>query len=108
MTVSRLCNGVTRRDFIHLGTAGAFGMGLNLPSLLQAQQTANARGQSTRDLSLIFLFLHGGLSTIDTWDMKPEAPAEFRGEFRQIQTNVNGIQVCEHLPRSARQMDKFS
>jgi hypothetical protein len=59
-------------------------------------------------VSLIFLFLHGGLSTIDSWDMKPNAPAEFRGEFRPIQTNVNGIQVCEHLPRSARQQDKFS
>jgi hypothetical protein len=108
MTTRRFCNGVTRRDFIHLGAAGVFGLGLNLPTILHAQERARARGQESRDLSLIFLFLHGGLSTIDSWDMKPSAPAEFRGEFQQIQTNVNGIQVCEHLPRLARQQDKFS
>ncbi len=108
MTAKRFCNGVTRRDFIHLGAAGAFGFGLNLPTILQAQERASARGQETRDVSLIFLNLHGGLSTIDTFDMKPNAPAEFRGEFRQIQTNVTGIQTCEHLPRLARQQDKFS
>jgi hypothetical protein len=108
MTKKRFCNGVTRRDFIHVGAAGIFGMGLTLPKLLQAQERAAARGQTTRDVSLIFLFLHGGLSTIDTWDMKPNAPVEFRGEFGPIQTNVSGIQVCEHLPRSARHMDKFS
>jgi Protein of unknown function (DUF1501) len=108
MTGKPFCNGVTRRDFIHMGAAGVFGMGLNLPTILQAQERAAARGQSPRDVSLIFLFLHGGLSTIDTWDMKPNAPQEFRGEYGQIQTNVTGIQVCEHLPRSARHMDKFS
>ncbi len=108
MNAKRFCTGMTRRDFVHMGTAGIFGMGLTLPQLLQAQERASARGQSTRDVSLIFLFLHGGLSTIDTWDMKPNAPQEFRGEFRQARTNVNGIQVCEHLPRSAQQMDKFS
>ena len=108
MPAKRFCNGVTRRDFIHLGTAGLFGLGLNLPTLLRAQERAALRGQPTRDVSLIFLFLHGGLSTIDTWDMKPNAPVEFRGEFGQIQTNVTGIQVCEHLPRSSRQQDKFS
>jgi hypothetical protein len=108
MTAKRFCNGVTRRDFIHLGAAGAFGLGLNLPTILQAQEHAAARGQETRDVSLIFLNLHGGLSTIDTFDMKPNAPQEIRGEFGQIQTNVTGIQVCEHLPRLARQQDKFS
>jgi hypothetical protein len=108
MTTNRLCNGVTRRDFIRLGAAGVFGLGLNLPTILHAQERARAAGQATRDVSLIFLFLHGGLSTIDTFDLKPNAPAEFRGEFNPIQTNVNGIQVCEHLPRLARQMDKFS
>ena len=108
MTAKRFCNGVTRRDFVRIGTAGAFGLGLNLPTILQAQERARAAGQSPRDVSLIFLFLHGGLSTIDTWDMKPNAPAEFRGEFNPIQTNVNGIQIGEHTPRIARNMDKFS
>jgi hypothetical protein len=78
-------------------------MGLNLPAMLEAR----ARGQG-RDVSLIFLFLHGGLSTIDTFDLKPDAPAEFRGEFHPIATNVPGIQIGEHLPRIARQMDKIS
>src|SRR5260370_12407165 len=108
MTKKRFCTGVTRRDFIQVGAGGIFGMGLTLPQVLQAQARSAASGQTTRDVSLIFLFLHGGLSTIDTWDMKPNAPGEFRGEFSPIQTNVTGIQVCEHLPRSARHMDKFS
>jgi Protein of unknown function (DUF1501) len=107
MAAKRLCSGVSRRDFIHVGVASAFGLGLNLPTLLQAQERSRPRGE-TRDVSLIFLFLHGGLSTIDSFDLKPNAPAEFRGEFNPIQTNVNGIQVCEHLPRLARQQDKFS
>src|SRR5579864_4600308 len=98
------CDGIRRRDFLRLGSAGMFGMGLTLPALLEAQ----ARGAGRRDLSLIFLFLHGGLSTIDTWDLKPDAPAEFRGEFRPAATNVPGIQVGELMLRTAQQMDKFS
>jgi hypothetical protein len=81
---------------------------LNLPALLAREVCAKEQGKSTNDFSLIFIFLHGGLSTIDTWDLKPDAPAEFRGEFKPIATNVPGIQICEHLPRTAGQMDKFS
>jgi hypothetical protein len=106
MTARAFCDGIQRRDFLRLGTAGV--VGLTLPQLLALQARAQERGRSTRDVSLIFLFLKGGLSTIDTFDLKPGAPAEFRGEFRPIATNVAGIQVGEHLPRSARQMDKFS
>jgi uncharacterized protein (DUF1501 family) len=102
------CDGVSRRDFVRLGTASLFGMSFTLPDLLAAQARASEQGQPTRDVSLIFLFLHGGLSTIDTFDLKPDAPAEFRGEFRPIDTNVPGTRVCEHLPRMARQMDKVS
>jgi uncharacterized protein (DUF1501 family) len=102
------CDGLRRRDFLRLGTAGLFGMGLTLPGFLEKQARAQASGRATRDVSLLFVFLHGGLSTIDTWDMKPGAPAEFRGEFRPISTNLPGVQVCEHLPRVSRQMDKFS
>src|SRR5262249_12585407 len=97
-----------RRDFLRLGTASLFGMGLTLPGMLQLQALAKEQRKQPKDVSLIFLFLHGGLSTIDTFDMKPEAPAEFRGEFKPIGTNVPGIQVCEHLSRTARHMDKFS
>src|SRR5437660_2423492 len=77
-------------------------MGLTMPRLLAEQ------GRSSTDVSLIFLFLHGGLSTIDTWDLKPEAPAEFRGEFRPIATNVPGIQIGELMRRTAGHMDKLS
>jgi hypothetical protein len=101
---SKFCDGVHRRDFLRLGTAGVFGMGLTLPRLLAAEAAAKSKS----DVSLIFLFLHGGLSTIDSWDLKPNAPAEFRGEFKPIAGNVSGIQICEHLPRLAVQMDKFS
>jgi uncharacterized protein (DUF1501 family) len=108
MTTRRFCDGVSRRDFVRLGTASLFGMSFTLPDLLAAQARASEQGQPTRDVSLIFLFLHGGLSTIDTFDLKPDAPAEFRGEFRPIDTNVPGVRVCEHLPRMARQMDKVA
>jgi hypothetical protein len=104
----KFCDGVPRRDFLRLGTAGMFGMGLGLSSLLERQALAAERGAETRDISLIFLFLHGGLSTIDTWDLKPNAPAEFRGEFKPIGTNIPGIFIGEHLPRTARQMDKIA
>jgi uncharacterized protein (DUF1501 family) len=101
------CDGIARRDFLRLGTAGIFGLGLTLPQIL-AQQARAAESGRPRDVSLIFLFLHGGLSTIDTFDLKPDAPAEFRGEFKPMATNVPGIQIGEHLPKLAQSMDKFS
>ncbi len=104
----RFCDGLRRRDFLRVGAAGLFGTTLTLPELLRLQASASTRGRSPSDASLIFLFLHGGLSTIDTFDLKPDAPAEFRGDFRPVATNVPGIQIGEHLPRTARQMDKFS
>jgi uncharacterized protein (DUF1501 family) len=102
------CDGLTRRDFLHLGNASLFGMAVTLPAFLEGRARAAAQGRSTRDASLVFLFLQGGLSTIDTWDLKPDAPAEFRGDFRPIATNVPGIQISEMMPRTARQMDKFA
>src|SRR4029078_5118642 len=65
-------------------------------------------GKTPDDVSLIIVFLRGGLTTIDTFDMKPQAPAGIRGEFSPIETNVPGTMICEHLPKAARQMDKFS
>ncbi len=98
------CDGLTRRDALRLGTAGLFGMGLSLPQLLAAEsQKPHAPAKA-----MIFLFLHGGLSTMDTFDLKPDAPVEFRGEFKPIATNVKGVQVCEHLPKVAQVMDKVS
>jgi hypothetical protein len=96
------CDGLARRDFIRLGTATLFGLGLNVPRLLQAAKPGG------RDISLIYVFLKGGMSTIDTFDLKPDAPVEFRGDFRPIKTNVAGIQIGEHLPKLAQQMDKVA
>jgi uncharacterized protein (DUF1501 family) len=96
----QFCDGVHRRDFVRLGV---FGAGLALPRLLAAEA-----GKPAREVSFIYLFLKGGLSTIDTWDPKPDAPAEFRGEFKPIATCLPGVQIGEHTPRIARQLDKFS
>ena len=100
------CDGVKRRDMLKIGAAGAMGFGVSLPQILQQQ--AQAANRSAEDISFICVFLQGGLSTIDTWDMKPEAPAEFRGEFKPISTNVPGIQLCEQLPRLSKEMDKLA
>jgi uncharacterized protein (DUF1501 family) len=107
---TRFCDGIHRRDLLRVGSAGLFGLGLSLPQLLERQALAGESPSKRlkNNVSLVIVFLKGGLSTIDTWDMKPQAPAEFRGEFDPIDTNVPGIQLCEHLPRVARQMDKFS
>ncbi|MBM4078037.1 MAG: DUF1501 domain-containing protein, partial [Planctomycetes bacterium] len=95
-----------RRTLLRAGAATLFGRNL-APSLLFGNDNAGVSTPGTSDLSVIIVWLKGGLSTIDTFDMKPEAPAEIRGEFRLIATSVPGIQVCEHLPNVARQMDKF-
>ena len=104
----KYCDGVSRRDFLRVGSAGALGLNLSLPMLLQGQAQAATRGKSTSDISVIILFLMGGPSAHETFDLKPQAPPDVRGEFRPIGTKVPGIQICEHLPRVAGQMDKFS
>jgi Protein of unknown function (DUF1501) len=104
----RFCDGLARRDFLRLGVANVFGMGFGLPGLLAQQARAAQGDKNTREVSLIYVFLHGGLSTIDSFDLKPEAAADFRGEFKPIDTNVPGIQIGEHLPRLAGQMDKLA
>ena len=101
------CDQISRRDLLHVGALAApFGLGRSLSGLLQAQATAPAAPRN--DVSLIILFLQGGLSTIDTLDLKPDAPSEFRGDFRPISTNVPGIELCEHLPRLAQTADQFA
>jgi hypothetical protein len=93
---------LNRRSMLKIG-ALALG-GLTLPNLLQAR----ASGSATNRKSIILVWLAGGPSHIDMYDLKPNAPAEVRGEFKQIQTNVNGIQISEHLPHQARIFDKLS
>lgn len=105
-----LGNSLDRRDMLRVGAATLFGASFSLPALLARQSVAQAAHSPTNadEVSLVIVYLKGGLSTIDTFDMKPDAPAEFRGEFSPISSNVPGVQVCEHLPRTAAEMDKFS
>jgi hypothetical protein len=98
----RFCDGICRRSFLRIG-ALAMG-GLSLPGLLQAQQRS---GQSSSK-AVIMVYLSGGLSHHDSFDLKPNAPAEIAGEFRPIATRVPGIQIGEHLPRLAGIMDKLA
>ena len=106
----RLCDGIQRRNFLSVGSATLLGSTLLLPDVLKGQdENEHFKIDSTKDQrSLIVVFLRGGLSTIDTWDLKPNAPSEFRGDFKPISTNVPDIHLCEHLPLVAQQMDKFS
>jgi hypothetical protein len=98
----RFCDGVSRRDFLMVG--GSLAGGLTLSSLLRAEAVQGA-GRSHK--SLINIFLPGGPPHQDMWDLKPDAPAEIRGEFKPIGTNVPGIQLCELLPKLAAMMDKL-
>src|SRR5438045_8881412 len=97
----RYCDGVSRRNFIKIGAIGMGG--LALPQLLRAEA---ASGIKRSHKAVIMIYLPGGPSHQDTFDLKPDAPSEFRGEFKPIDTNVSGIQICEHLPQIARRMDK--
>src|SRR5688572_22692729 len=100
----RYCDGLRRRDVLRVGALGAIGLGLaDYFRMTEAGEVRNARATSA-----IFVNLQGGPSHIDTFDLKPDAPAEYRGEFRQIATNVPGVAFCEHMPRLARCADKFA
>ena len=99
----RLCDQASRRDFLKIGGL-ALG-GLSLPQILRAEAHA---GITRSHKSVIMIFLSGGPPHQDMVDLKPDAPAEFRGEFNPIRTNVPGIDICEHLPRLAASMDKYA
>src|SRR5471030_1476499 len=98
--------GSTRRGFLRTGLAGL--AGLSLPSLLQQHALAAATGKATRKTSVILFWLSGGPSHLDMWDPKPDAPREIRGPFGHIPTKLPGVHVCEHLPLTARLMDKLT
>ncbi len=104
----RFCDGISRRNFLKIG---AFGAGLTLADMLRARVQAasptSAPAASTPK-SAIMIYLPGGPSHMDMYDLKPNAPVEYRGEFRPIATNVPGIQICEHMPRLARMFDKLA
>jgi hypothetical protein len=99
------CDGVSRRDFLRIGTLGA--LGLSLPDLFQAE-AVGAKRPKARAQSVILVYLGGGLSHHDSFDLKPAAPAEIRGKYKPIATNVTGLQIGELLPRMARVMDKLA
>lgn len=98
------CAGMRRRDFLKVGALT--GLGLTLPELIRGREAAAAAGK--KPANVIFLFLDGGPSHLETFDLKPEAPAEIRGEFKPIETNVSGIRICEHLPKTAQAMNLFT
>ena len=100
--LTRNCEGLSRRAWLQVGGLSLFGLGL--PRLLQAEAAQGAAAR--KDTNFILLWTAGGLSNMDTLDMKPDAPVEYRGEFRPIATNLPGLSVCEHLPLMSRQMDK--
>lgn len=98
----RACNGVTRREWL---VASALG----LASMSRAAPTASSPApRAAKAKNVILLYLFGGPSQLDTFDPKPDAPAEIRGEMKAIRTIVPGIDICEHLPNVARVMDRVT
>src|SRR5262245_52535360 len=100
---SGFCDGVSRRNFLRIGALGLGG--LALPDLLRAESASGIRRSHK---AVIMIFLPGGPSHQDMFDLKMDAPSEVRGEFRPIATSVPGIQICEHLPRLAKIADKYT
>lgn len=96
------CDRLSRRRILEIGTLGAFG--LNLPSVLSAEQQRPELTKSKK--SVILIWMHGGPSQLDTFDMKPTAPREYRGAFSPIASSLPGLDVCELLPEHAKVMDK--
>src|SRR5213075_3110128 len=97
----RFCDGISRRNFLKIGALGLGG--LTLPQLLQAEAQS---GVLRSHKAVIMIFLPGGPSHQDIFDLKMDAPSEIRGEFKPISTSVPGIQICEHLPKLAKLIDK--
>src|SRR3954470_16227034 len=98
---SRYCDGLCRRSFMQLGGLALGGLGLpslSLPGLLRAEEQAGIKNSHK---AVIVVYLSGGLAHQDSFDLKPDAPAEVRGEFNPIATNLPGVQICELLPKTA-------
>src|SRR5690242_9090842 len=101
----RYCDGMNRRSFLQLGVAGLASVGL--PQLLRAREES-AGGGSRKDTAVILIWLDGGPSHMDLYDMKPDAPEEYRGIWKPIHTKVPGFDITEMVPKQARLTDKFS
>src|SRR5713101_1824241 len=105
-----LCDGLSRRDFLHIGGLGAFGLGLSdlfrLPPV-QAASTPSG-GSFGKAKACILLFPYGSPPQHETFDPKPEAPAEIQGEMKAIATRVPGLAIGDHLPHIAQVMDRVT
>ena len=101
----RCCDGLTRRETLKAGALSLFS-GMTLPNLLAAEERRPGQERPGKAKSVMLLYLLGGAATQDMWDLKPAAPVEVRGEFKPIATSVTGVQVCEHLPKTARWMHR--
>jgi uncharacterized protein (DUF1501 family) len=99
----RFCGGYSRREFLRVGGLGL--AGLSLPQLLASDASA---GAARRPKSVIYIVLNGGISHIDSWDPKPDAPIEYRGEFNTIATKLPGVRLCEPFPRQAELLDRLA
>ena len=99
------CDGVARRDFLRLGALAP--IGLSMGQFLGAPKAWGSEGKG-RAKSVILVYLGGGLSHHDSFDMKPDAPSEIRGKYSSIKSNVTGVHVCELLPMMAQTMDKVA
>ena len=95
---------ISRREAVQVGAIGLLGLGMNDVERLQAESPRTA-GRAKR---VIFIFLSGGLAQQDSFDLKPDAPEEIRGEFKPIATKTPGIHFCEHLPKRAQRSDKWA
>ncbi len=102
----RYCDGMSRRSFLQLGVAGMAAVGV--PGFLRAREASAAAGIPKKDTSVILIWLDGGPSHMDLYDLKPDAPAEYRGIWKPIRTRVPGFDISELFPRQARVTDKFS
>src|SRR6516162_1464961 len=98
------CDGLTRRDFLRAGALSAGAVGLSLADLARLEAAPNR----SNDINCILLFLVGGPSHLDTWDLKPGAPAEVRGPFRPARTSVPGVEICEHFPLTAARAERYA
>ena len=105
-STNRYCDGLSRRSFLQLGVAGLASVGL--PALLRARESSKESLAETKNTSVILIWLDGGPTHLDMYDLKPEAPAEYRGTLKPIRTNVPGIDICEYMPEQAKVMDKLA
>jgi len=105
---NEFCDRVSRREFLRVGAFGVGAGALTLADLLRLESAAGADAPRARAKSVIQIFLPGGPPHLDMYDLKPQAPKEYRGEFQPIDTNVPGVQICELFPKQARLMDRLA